>query len=338
MSRGARRRPTVAPVISEGRWMRANPDVTVIVVARDRWSLAPAHLSDLLARTNPSVRYVLVDGAAPRAVAAAFDRLARTGRAAVVRRNRFLASNEARNVGAEGVRSEWIAFVENDCTLSDGWIDRLLEVGETRDATIVYPAFLQEEGDDLLVHGLGADLVLNGPKGSQRLREEQHHVGELWREIAPTLQPVERIQAEPHAFLMRRSLLESMGGFDEGFLSWYDHTDVALHMRRLGGTAWLTPDVTCTYRPPPPVAPSDFATMALRWGRAWRQASVRRLCTVWGLDLDDPWWELRDSYRRMIHARMPTPWTLFNQALGHVVRPIEWAVARSWARQASDAR
>lgn len=314
--------------------MRAAPDVTIVVVARDRWSLAPAHVNDLLARTDASVRCVLIDGDAPPAVATVFDRVARTGRAAVVRRNRFLASNEARNLGADGIRTEWIAFVENDATVSDGWLERLVAFGEARDATVVYPAFLQVEGGEPLIHGLGAELVCSGPPGSQRLREVQHHGGQRWRDVSPTLQPVERLQAEPHAFVLRRSLLESMGGFDEAFLSWYDHTDLALHMQRLGGTAWLVPDVTCTYRPPPPVAPSDFVTMALRWGRAWRQASIQRLCTVWGLDRDDPMWERRDNYRRAIHTRVPTPWTFFNQVLSHAVRPIEWAVARSWAKEA----
>src|ERR1700679_3537112 len=80
----------------------ATPIATVVVVARDRWSQTPATLETLLARTDRRHRIVFVDGHAPRPVATALDRLSASGRIRVVRHNRFLASNEARNLGAEG--------------------------------------------------------------------------------------------------------------------------------------------------------------------------------------------------------------------------------------------
>jgi GT2 family glycosyltransferase len=314
------------------------PAATIVIVARDRWSQAPAALDDLLARSDPSYPVVVVDGAAPTPVAGAFERAARTGRVRVSRRERFLASNEARNVGADGIRTEWIAFVENDTSLSTGWLDRLLSVGEEKDATAVYPAFLLGD-DDPCVHGLGSELTVTGPAGSQRLRERQHRVGERWHDVAPGLVPVERLQPEPHALVLRRSFLEAMGGFDEQILSWFDHVDVALHLRRLAGTAWLVPDVTCTYHPPPPAALSDLATFALRWGRPWYRASLRHLCAVWGLDPEDPQWEAHERYRRSVRSSVPTRWPKLNGALGRASVPLEWAIERSWAkRRPADAR
>src|SRR5437899_11816887 len=142
--------------------MAAAPTATVIVVSRDRWSLAPATLDLLLARTDPQYPVIVVDGRAPRPVAAAFDRLAASGRIHIARRGRYLASNEARNVGADGVRTEWVAFVENDAVLSDGWLDQLLGVGEARGAASVYPAYLEQGRNGPIVHGIGADLEVGG--------------------------------------------------------------------------------------------------------------------------------------------------------------------------------
>src|SRR5205823_13887489 len=121
-------------------------------------------------------------------------------------------------------------------------------------AATVYPAYLEDGPDGLLVHGLGADLELIGPPGRRLLHDVSSHIGWLWSDASDTLQPARRVQAEPHALVVRRQLLEDMGGLDEGLLSWFDHTDLALHHQRLRADAWLVPAVTCTYAPPPPVS------------------------------------------------------------------------------------
>src|SRR5262245_11684233 len=143
--------------------MPREPTATVVVVCRDRWSLAAETLHVLLARTDPRHPVVVVDARAPRTVGAAFDRPAGARRIRVVRRPRFLSGNEARNVGATGARTEWIAFVENDVVPSDGWLDALLAAGESRGAASAYPAFLEPAQPVPRVHGLGADLELDGP-------------------------------------------------------------------------------------------------------------------------------------------------------------------------------
>src|SRR6476469_816067 len=109
--------------------MPREPIATVVVVCRDRWSLAAETLHTLLVRTDARHPVVVVDARAPRAIGAAFDRLAAVGRIHVARWPRFLSGNEARNLGAEGVQTEWIAFVENDVVPSDGWLDALLALG-----------------------------------------------------------------------------------------------------------------------------------------------------------------------------------------------------------------
>ncbi len=311
--------------------MPATPTATVVVVARDRWSQTPATLETLLARTDPRHQVVFVDGDAPRPVAAVLDRLSESGRIRVARRSRFLASNEARNLGADGVNSEWIAFVENDVEMSDGWLEALLAAGEARDAATVYPVYLQPQRDGLFIHGTGSELDVAGPVGARRIREHQHFVGRHWHEVIGEIEPAPRVQAEPHALVIRREILERMGGLDERILSWFDHTDLALHHQRLGASAWLVPEVTCTYLGPGPVAITDLPSFALRWGADWYQRSLDHLCAAWGLDPGDSEWALHSNYRTYIRRSVPTPWRRVNAVIEQAATPFERIAARRWA-------
>ena len=311
------------------------PTATVVVVCRDRWSLAPETLHTLVARTDPRHRIVVVDARAPRAVGAAFDRLASVDRVCVVRRERFLAGNEARNVGADGATTDWVAFVENDVVLSDGWLDALLAVGERTGAASVYPAFLEPADPEPVVHGLGAELEIGGPDGHRVVRERQHCLRRRWSEVAATVEPVPRIQAEPHVIAVRRAFLDELGGFDEALLGWFDHTDLALHHLRAGAESWLAPDATCLYRSPPPVSWSDLPAFSLRWGRDWFDRSLRHLCTKWGLDASDHEWESHARYRTGVRRRVFARSSRVSAVVDHAVAPLDHVVAQRWdARRA----
>lgn len=299
------------------------PLATVVVVARDRWSQAPGTLDVLLARTDRRHPVVVVDGRAPRPVAAAFDRVAASGRIRVARRGRHLAGNEARNLGADGARTEWIAFVENDALPSDGWLDALLAAGEARGAASAYPAYLQAGRNGPIVHGLGADLEVSGAKGTRCVRERQHHLGQPWQRVVAEVEPVERVQSEFHAVAVRRELLERMGGLDEGLRSWFDHTDLALHHQRLGAAAWFIPAVTCTYLAPPPVSFTDLPSFLLRWGEDWYNQSLDHLCSVWGFDRDDSEWALHARYRTSVRRNVLTRWSRVNAAIDRAAVPVE---------------
>jgi len=303
--------------------MPSGPVATVVVVSRDRWSLAARTLDHLLANTDPRHPVVVVEAHAPRRIAARFAQLEATGRIRVARRARHLSGNESRNIGADGARTEWVAFVENDSLMSAGWLERLIEVGEANDAGSAYPAYLTDGPHGPVVHGVGADLQLDGPDGSRILREFHHDLERPWFDLAHDIRPMARVQSEPHALVIRRSMLDEMGGLDESLWSWFDHVDLGLHHRHLGASAWLVPDVTCTYLQPPPVAVVDLPWFLLRWSREWYTRSLDHLCATWGLDRHDPEWDNHERYRTNVRRRSLAPIARMESLVDRAIVPAE---------------
>ena len=226
-------------------------------------------------------------------------------------------------MGADGARTEWIAFVENDVVLDEGWLDTLLAAGEAHGAQSAYPVYLQDSPNGELVHGLGADLDVSEAGSVRHIREHQHELNRPWREVAAAVRPVERVQSEYHAVAVRRELLERMGGLDEGLLSWFDHTDLALHHQRLGAAAWLVPEVTCRYLAPPPVSLTDVPSFLLRWSEDWYERSLDRLCRAWDLDPDDSEWAMHAQYRTDVRRSVLTRWSRVNAAIDRAAVPAE---------------
>jgi hypothetical protein len=224
-----------------------------------------------------------------------------------------------------------VAFVENDAVLGDGWLDHLLEVGEARHAASVYPAYLESGPNGPIVHGIGADLEVGGPPGSRYLHEHQPHLGRPWHEVSKEVASVERVQSEPHALVIRREVLEQIGGLDEA-LSWFDHTDLALHHQRLGAASWFVPEVTCLYLAPPPVALQDLPSFLLRWSGDWYERSLDHLCEVWGLDRECSNWNQHARYRTQIRRGVLKQWSRWprvNAAIDRATVPVE-ALVVGW--------
>ena len=314
--------------------MTDTPRATVIVTSRDRWQPAPHALSRLLDRTDPRHRVIVVDGGAPRNVSRAFAETAATGRVEVVRRARFLGSNEARALALDqGVADDWIAFVESDSIPDHGWIDDLIAAAIDTGAATTFPVYLMDVDGRRIVHGAGCDLEITGEPGRTRLREIAAHRNAPWPGAAAEIVGEPKVQCEPHCFVIRRDALDRMNGVDPELRGWFEHIDLALHHIDLDIECRLVPEVTCLYEDPDRLDPRDVSSFLLRWGADWLEHSKAHMCTRWGLDPDDPKWKQHERYRAtvrrslMIDGRNRT-----NAALDRAIRPIEWLNARRWDR------
>ena len=133
----------------------------------------------------------------------------------------FAAGN---NAGAAAATAEYLAFLNNDTRAQPGWLKALLRAIEhdpsigLATSRIVYldaPATVDSAGDGYLRVG-GAF---------------KHAHGRSATEVA---QSREVFGACGAAFIIRRSLFEALGGFDEDFFMVYEDVDLSYRARLLG--------------------------------------------------------------------------------------------------------
>ena len=160
------------------------PQVSVVVPTRDRPDGLRAALAALAAQTLDPERFevlVVDDGSTPPAAVDPGPPAVRVLRHDVAR-----GPAAARNAGWRAARAPLVAFTDDDCTASPGWLEALLAAGA------------------------GGEAVVQGPVAPAR-------PGEV-RPLSHTID-----MPEPNPFFVTcnvaypRRLLERLGGFDEAF-------------------------------------------------------------------------------------------------------------------------
>ncbi len=214
------------------------PAVTTVVPVRDR----PAGLAATLAALDPHDDVVVVDDGSddPDATAATVAR--RPGTRLALRGERG-GPAAARNTGWRGLRTaEVVAFLDADCTPEAGWTARLGRYFSNPSLVAIAPRVvpIYPSGNTL-----GAYEALRSPL-------------DLGAQPA-IVRPGSRVSYVPSAaLLVRRSALESLGGFDEDLPAGED-VDLVWRLGRLGWVRY-EPSVTVGH----PVRPTWRAWVAQR--------------------------------------------------------------------------
>jgi len=142
------------------------------------------------------------------------------------------------NVGLAEARGEHVAVLNMDVVVSPGWLDPLVAAVErTPGAGAVCPLILLESdpgrinaaGLDINVTALGFNRWLDEPRG--RAGAEPFRVNGL----------------HGAAFLIRRDLFESIGGWDEGGFLYHEDVELSWLLRLAGGEIHCVPASTVSH-------------------------------------------------------------------------------------------
>ena len=76
---------------------------------------------------------------------------------------------------------------------------------------------------------------------------------------------------------------------DQDFMSLTENIDLCMSVHKAGGKIYFEPDSAIAYIPPTVLALSDYTFYFLRWGEAWAQVSLNKLCQKWDVAQDDPY-------------------------------------------------
>lgn len=129
------------------------------------------------------------------------------------------------NAGAAMARGEFVVFLNNDTTLTPGWLDALLRTFETHPDTglagaqLVYPdGRLQESGGIVFADGSGWNFG--------RFEDPRHPAYTFVREAD---------YCSGAAIALPSALFKRLGGFDERYApAYYEDTDLAMKVREAG--------------------------------------------------------------------------------------------------------
>jgi glycosyltransferase involved in cell wall biosynthesis len=254
------------------------------VVPRERFAESIPSLDSILPTLGPSDRLVYVDGNSPKKVSAALQERQREHGFELIREESYLSPNHARNLALRQVSTPYVAFVDNDLLVTEGWLDRLVACAEETGAWLVGPLYLQGDPADRIVHMAGGDMSIEGPEGHRSCTTVHRFQGEPMDGIGVDLERQTCDFVEFHCVLARRDVFDELGLLDEQLLNTREHLDLCLAVWGAGGEVWFEPASEVTYSTPPPLALTDIPYFWLRWSDAWSSKSLAHFCEKYGID------------------------------------------------------
>lgn len=296
-------------------------DVTIVVVPRERFSRAIESLNSIYRHTDYPFKLVYVDGNSPPAIGARIADASRERGFTLLRRDRYLIPNEARNLGLACVDTEFVVFLDNDVLVTPGWLERLVACARDTSAWLVIPLYLEGRPEDRIVHMAGGTAVLSEEGGRRVFKNAHRFFGRPVDDVKEQLRREPTGSIEYHCLLARRDVFGKVGLFDERIPSVWEHTDLALSVQEQGGRIYFEPEAIVSYDSAGTLKWYDLAYFAVRWSDEWGRMSIDRFREKWGLSPDDRdvkfMYQYSAIYRRHFLRRLlPIQPRLFGRNLG----------------------
>jgi len=263
-------------------------EVTLVVVPRERFQMTRRSLESIYANTDFPFTLVYVDGGSPTATRRYLAAQARARGFRLLRTDRYLTPNEARNLGIAQATTPYVVFVDNDVLVTPGWLEALVRCARETGAWVVGPLYCMGELEQQTVHMTGGHANISEEGGKRRFLEDHRFWGKPLPQVRPGLRREPCEMVEFHCMLVGAHVFQRLGPLDEGLKSALENPDFCMSVRQAGGEVYFEPAALITYLPPPPLAWSDLRYFLRRWSHAWNRASLERFREKWHLPEDDP--------------------------------------------------
>ena len=263
--------------------MMSEPQVTIVIVPRERFSNSERTLENVYRETTLPFNLIYVSAGTPEPM---YRRIAAESQLKgfkLIRTDRYLSPNQARNLGAKEVVTKYIVFLDNDALVTRGWLEALVQCAEETGAWVVGPLYLFGEFERQKIHMAGGILKFEEQQGQRVLYDEQHLFDTPMAAVKTPLQRSVWDYAEFHCMLMRTDAFARLGLLDEKLLSHQEHIDLCLEVQKAGGAVYIEPKAVTTYIPPSPSEWSDLPYFMLRWSEAWNSRTVQHFNQKWNV-------------------------------------------------------
>jgi GT2 family glycosyltransferase len=206
------------------------PFCSIVITAYNSAGDLPGCLEGLLAQDYPNFEIILVNNASQDETGEIAARY--TGRIQYVDLPVNRAVTGGYNAGAAVAKGEILVFINADTVPQPNWLPALVEplvqdthVGLTTSRILLFdsPTRINTCGNDMTWTGLTVCRGFGEPAVN-------------WETAT------EVVAVSGAAFAIRRSLFETIGGFDETFEFYLDDTDISLRSLLAGYQAWYVPE------------------------------------------------------------------------------------------------
>ena len=280
------------------------PQVTIVVVPRERFSCTRESLESIYKNTNYPFKLVYVDGNSPAHIQHYLEAQAQEKGFELIRTDYYLSPNQARNISLSHVNTKYLVFYDNDVIVTPGWLQRLVDSAEETEAAVVGPLICINQPVHELIHNAGGKTHIAEEKTGDSIRRRIYQKSQLCHrrvvDVPEELQQVQCDYVEFHCVLIRTDIFERTGLLDEGLLATREHLDFCMVVSRAGGTIYCDRRSVVTYVQGPPFELPDLAFFMLRWSDAWELASLKHFRQKWDLT-EDKYFARR--YERLGHRR-----------------------------------
>lgn len=150
----------------------------------------------------------------------------------IVENGRNLGYAAGNNAGARHASGAWLAFLNNDTTPQPDWLARLWSAAQAHPLCGIVTSRLVFMDDPTVIDSAG-DGYLRAGGAFKHGHGGRNGDFETSREV---------FGACGGAFMIRRDLFESLGGFDERFFMQYEDVDLSYRARLRGARVWYASD------------------------------------------------------------------------------------------------
>lgn len=286
----------------------SQPEVTIVVVPRERFQFAQESLESLYTATDIPFNLIYVDNNSPKKLRdylitqsrdKGFRVVRSVGPEGTVPNHRYLSPNAARNFGLQYVTSRYVVFVDNDVIFAPGWLEALMSCAKETNATVVGSLVCQYRPLHQTIHCAGGEYMAahdldqfaqsaspaSEPNGWP-IYEKTYCQNRAVDDVRELLYRQSTGFVEFHAMLVQMDFFHQHGPLDEGFCCTKEYLDFAMAVTRADGSIYLEPASVVTFLTHPP-APRlrwiDLPHFSLRWSDAWEHASLQHFQKKWNL-------------------------------------------------------
>ncbi|MEO0935576.1 MAG: glycosyltransferase [Cyanobacteria bacterium J06641_2] len=260
------------------------PKVTVVVVPHQCFKYTQQSLESIYKYTDIPFKLIYIDGYTPKYHQQYLEQQSQLKGFRLIRTDKYVTSNQARNIGLKHVDTEYVVFINNDIVVSAGWLNPLIQCIQETNASVITPVCLQ--GEKQLIYSAGGSLEFQYKNGGLDLFDKRLFICECFDEVRHLLKRKPTQIINFNCFLARTSIFSKIGNLDENLMNCAQDIDFCLSVFSIGGNIYIEPQSIVNYLPLTDLKLSDTPYYMLVWNYVWKCKSINHFQEKWGLSKD----------------------------------------------------